>query len=58
MYIDGEPRFRPMENDAYERVVNTPFFIARMKDKPTLYLGTPQVWYSADAIEGPWTLTD
>jgi hypothetical protein len=58
VYIDGEPKFRAMENDAYEQVVNTPFFIARIKDKPKLYLGTPQVWYGADAIDGPWTLTD
>ena len=57
VFIDGEPRFQAMENDAYERVVNTPFLIARIKDKSTLYLGTAQIWYTAKAIEGPWTLT-
>lgn len=56
VFIDGEPRFQPMEKDVYERVVNTPFFIARVKDKPTLYLGASQLWYSASAIEGPWEL--
>lgn len=55
--IDGEPRFQPMEKDVYERVVNTPYFIARIKDKPTLYLGTSQVWYSAQAMAGPWATT-
>lgn len=58
VFIDGEPRWRAMENDAYERVVNTPFLIARVKGKSRLYLGTSQVWYAADAIEGPWTMTD
>ncbi|HRH71199.1 MAG TPA: hypothetical protein PLB89_16975 [Flavobacteriales bacterium] len=57
VFIDGEPRFQPMEKDVYERVVNTPFFIARIKDKQTFYLGTSQVWYSAKAIEGPWETT-
>jgi hypothetical protein len=57
VFIDGEPRFQPMEKDVYERLVNTPYFIARIKDKPTLYLGASQLWYSAPAVEGPWTTT-
>src|SRR5204863_4068368 len=57
VFIDGEPRFQAMEKDVYERVVNTPFFIARIKDKPTLYLGASQIWYTAQAIEGPWQVT-
>lgn len=57
VFIDGEPRFQAMEKETYERVINTPFFIARIKDKPTLYLGASQLWYTAQAIEGPWQVT-
>ena len=57
VFIDGEPRFQATEKEPYERVVNTPFFIARIKDKPTLYLGASQLWYTAQTMEGPWQVT-
>jgi len=58
VYIDGDPKFKATEKEAYERVVNTPYFIARATGKDKFYLGAAQLWYTADAMAGPWEYTD
>lgn len=55
--IDGEPILQALEGSAYDRVVNTPFLIAATKDRKTYYLGGAGLWYTAQAIAGPWTHT-
>ena len=51
--IDGEPVFRDIEGSLYERVVNTPYLIARGGKDLYLYIGS-NTWYEARAVEGPW----
>ena len=51
--IDGEPVFREIEGSFYERVVNTPYLIARGGKDLYLYVGS-NTWYEASAVEGPW----
>ncbi len=51
--IDGEPVFREIEGSRYERVVNSPFLIARGGKDLYLYIGS-NAWYSANDIDGPW----
>lgn len=57
VYIDGEPKYEAVDQAGVERLVNSPFFIARTKDKSTLYLATAQVWYEATNVQGPWSST-
>ena len=51
--IDGEPVFRMIEGSRYERVVNTPYLIARGGVDVYLYVGS-NTWYESRAVEGPW----
>lgn len=51
--IDGDPVFQSIEGAKYERVVNTPFLIARGGKNLFLYIGS-NTWYTATAIAGPW----
>ena len=55
--IDGEPVFRMIEGSRYERVVNTPYLLARGGVDVYLYVGS-NTWYEARAVEGPWTRAD
>jgi hypothetical protein len=52
--IDGEPTFQPIEGSKYERVVNTPFLIARGGKDLYLYIGS-NAWYQSRDVSGPWT---
>ncbi|MCB0794364.1 MAG: hypothetical protein KDB88_06475 [Flavobacteriales bacterium] len=58
VFIDGDPIFKKDEKLGYERVLNTPFLIARKKEGAALYLGSETYWYEAESIVGPWTLTE
>ena len=51
--IDGEPVFREIEGSRYERVINSPFLIARGGKDYYLYIGS-NAWYAANDIAGPW----
>ena len=56
--IDGDPIWEAMEDSGYERVVNSPFLLARKGKSNTLYLGSQSLWYTATDVKGLWTLTD
>ncbi|MDX9751921.1 MAG: hypothetical protein RBT71_12635 [Flavobacteriales bacterium] len=67
VFVDGEPRYEAMEREPSryddpnhlppggraERVVNTPFIMLRL-DGDRHYLYGSDMWFSADAIAGPW----
>lgn len=54
LLYDGEPQVRPMENPAFERVVNTPWAVMRDTRTDTWYLSGGKFWYSARSPMGPW----
>ena len=51
--IDGKPVFQSIDGSRYERVVNTPYLLARGGIDLYLYVGS-NTWYEARAVEGPW----
>ena len=55
--IDGEPVFQSIDGSRYERVVNTPYLLARGGIDLYLYIGS-NTWYEARAVEGPWARAD
>ena len=57
LLYDGTPKFSPVENSDYERVLNTPFAVVRSRKTQLLYLSGGAVWYEAKDPLGPWTLT-
>jgi hypothetical protein len=57
--IDGEPRFATLpDDDSLKRVANTPYkiLLETKKDKRTYWLDGGTNWYTAEKIEGPWTV--
>jgi len=58
LLYDGEPRFSPVENSPYERVLNTPFAVARNTETRQSYLTSGDFWYTAADPLGPWTVTN
>ncbi len=54
--IDGEPRFRSIEDDKLKKVINTPYTIVQDPKKKTYYLDGGIEWYSAEKLMGPWTV--
>ena len=54
---DGAPLYRAIDDSQYERVINTPFAVARNKKTKTLYLSNGSFWYEARDPLGPWKLT-
>ena len=58
LLYDGKPVYADIENSDYERVVNTPFAVVRNKNSKTMYLAGGDFWYTADASNGPWSVTD
>jgi hypothetical protein len=54
--IDGDPVLRPIPDSALERVINTPALIVRDKAAGKLYLSGEAQWFTADSIQGPWSL--
>lgn len=57
LIYDGEPRFSPVENSPYERVLNTPFLVVRNTRSKTCYLSSGALWYEASDPLGPWAPT-
>ena len=57
LLYDGEPRFSPVENSDYERVLNTPFVVVRNTKTKKCYLSSGQLWYEAKNPLGPWATT-
>lgn len=56
VYIDGEPILEKVENSKIERIVNTPFFIA--KRKKDYYINGGKFWYtSQDILSNSWVET-
>lgn len=52
--IDGDPVFEKIDGTDYDRVVNSPFLIAKNIAGHYLYVGS-NAWFKAGAVEGPWT---
>jgi hypothetical protein len=58
MLFDGEPRFTEVEGSDYERALNTPFLVVRVRGKDEFYLSSGTHWYAAGSALGPWALSD
>jgi hypothetical protein len=54
LIYDGAPRFFPVENSDYERVLNTPYAVARNTKTKLVYLSSGTWWYVAQDPLGPW----
>ena len=57
LMYDGEPRYAPIDNSPYERVLNTPFAVVRKKGGNQYWLSSGKFWYAANAAMGPWSVT-
>lgn len=57
LLFDGEPRFADVEGSDYERVLNTPFLVVRVKSSKKFYLSSGTHWYTASDALGPWSVT-
>ena len=57
LLYDGAPRFSPVDNSPYERVLNTPFLVVRDTGSRACYLSSGTLWYQAEDPLGPWTPT-
>jgi hypothetical protein len=57
LLYDGEPRFSHVENSDYERVLNTPFAVARNTKTGDVFLSSGNLWYQAKSPLGPWNAT-
>jgi len=55
--IDGEPRYRSIEDDKFKRVINTPYTIVQDAKSKKYYLDGGIEWYMADSVMGPWAVT-
>jgi len=51
--VDGEPTYEQPGESSVERVVNTPFLLARYLG--THYLSSDNGWFEAQDISGPWS---
>jgi hypothetical protein len=54
LMYDGKPKFKPVENSNYERVLNTPMMVARNTYSKRVYLSSGTLWYEAKDPMGPW----
>ncbi|WP_020209113.1 hypothetical protein [Gilvimarinus chinensis] len=57
LMYDGKPQFADVDNSDYQRALNTPFAVARKKNRNEYYLTSGQFWYRAESAEGPWKMT-
>ena len=53
---DGDPRYSPIENSDYERVINAPIVVVKDK-RGTHYVTNGKLWYQASSAMGPWKPT-
>lgn len=57
--INGAPVWKPVPGDSrFQRVINTSALILKGGLADRLYMHVYDGWLSANAIEGPWTLSD
>ena len=54
--IDGDPVLHPVPGAALERVINTPALLVRDQTSNRFYLAGDGQWFTADSIQGPWSL--
>ncbi|MEH6593785.1 MAG: hypothetical protein V7746_26195 [Halioglobus sp.] len=55
--VDGDPQLRDIEGSDLQRVINTPFTLLYDGKGSNWYLHADgESWYSADAIQGSWSL--
>jgi hypothetical protein len=54
LLYDGDPRFAPIKDSAYERALNTPFAVARDTKSKRVYLSDGAQWYQAADPKGPF----
>lgn len=52
---DGEPVFRDIEGSSYQRALNTPLAVMKMKNEQAFYLTSGHLWYQASNALGPWS---
>lgn len=57
LLYDGDPRYSPVENSDYERILNTPFAVVRDKRGEDYWLSSGTFWYHAKDALGPWSPT-
>jgi hypothetical protein len=50
--VDGQPSYQTAGESSVERVVNTPYLLARYRG--THYLASDSAWFEARDITGPW----
>ena len=54
---DGEPRYAPIENSDYQRVINAPIVVVKDK-RGTHYVTNGKLWYQSGSPMGPWQITN
>jgi len=54
--VDGEPALRVVPQGSLLRVINTPALILMDKSSGSYYLRANDEWFTAAAIEGPWSV--
>lgn len=54
--IDGEPVLKPVPEGSLQRVVNTPALLVFDPAGGRFYLHGDGLWFSANSIQGPWSL--
>lgn len=55
--FDGEVKYGAIDNSPYERALNTTMTVVRDTKSNVVYLTTGFVWYQAEKVEGPYTVT-
>ncbi len=58
IYIDGEPILKDTEEQGYQYVLNTPFFIIKESSSGKYYIKGGKWWYSSPAIVDAWESID
>jgi hypothetical protein len=54
VFVDGEPRFLPLEGTSLQFVLNTTWDVIRNGDEVPLYLCHGDAWLTADKLDGRW----
>jgi hypothetical protein len=57
VFIDGEPRTRPLADGPILRIVNTPFFLVYDPRSRDYYLNAGNGYLTAKELDGPWSPT-
>jgi hypothetical protein len=54
LFIDGEPRFLPVDGSGLQFVLNTPWDVLREGEDGPLYLCHDDAWLSSSALDAKW----